>query len=299
MVSPRRPAKQKTVSPELAHAPDVVRPSMTPDSHRDYLCERILTVGSSMLADFDILEFLLLAVCRPQPQRLARALLARFDSFPKVIAAPVWDLLSVEGLGIDGAAVLKSIQLAALRLTRAEVMNKPVLRRWDRLMVYLHAELSRERVEQFRVLFLNNRGRLLADEVLQHGTVDHVRVEPRQVAKRALELSAAALILVHNRTNGDPTPTDDDIAMNEQIRSAAAALSIDLLDHIVMGDGCWFSFRERGLLDRDPASVEPATEPAIPFLGYCHERQAGIVRAGPKVGAAAPRARFHRSVRRK
>jgi hypothetical protein len=171
VVSPRRPAKQKTVSAELAHAPDVVRPSMTPDSHRDYLCERILTVGSSMLADFDILEFLLLAVCRPQPQRLARALLARFDSFPKVIAAPVW--------------------------------------------------------------------------------------------------------------------------------SAAAALSIDLLDHIVMGDGCWFSFRERGLLDRDPASVEPATEPAIPFLGYCHERQAGIVRAGPKVGAAAPRARFHRSVRRK
>jgi DNA repair protein RadC len=299
MASPRRSAKQKTVSAELADATDVVLPSVMTDSHRDYLRERILTVGSSMLADIDILEFLLLAMSRPQPQQLAQALLARFDSFPRVIAAPVWDLLAVEGLGIDGVAVLKSIQLAALRLTRAEVMNKPVLGRWDRLMVYLHAELSRERVEQFRVLFLNNRGRVLADEVLQHGTVDHVRIEPRQVAERALELSATALILVHNRTSGDPTPTEDDFAMNEQIRTTAAVLSIELLDHIVMGDGCWFSFREKGLLDRSSAFVGTETERAMPFLGYCHERRDAVVRANPKVGAAAPRARFQRSVHRK
>ena len=123
-----------------------------------------------MLADIDILEFLLLTVSGRWPASGA-GLLTRFGSFPRVIAAPVWDLLSVEGLGIDGAAVMKSIHLAALRLTRAEVMNKPVLDRWDRLMVYLHAELSRERVEQFRVLFLNNHGRLLADEALQRGTV--------------------------------------------------------------------------------------------------------------------------------
>ena len=268
------------------------------DARREYLRERILTVGSNMLADSDILEFLLLTVSRPRPQHLARTLLTRFGSFPRAIAAPVWDLLPIEGLGIDGTAVMKSIHLAALRLVRAEVMNKPVFDRLDQLMVYLHAELSRERVEQFRVLFLNNHGRLLADETLQHGTVTHVRVHPRQVVTRALELSAAAVILVQNRTSGDPTPTDDDLAMHEEIRTAAAVLSIDVLDHILVGDGCWFSFREKGLLDRTPPSVEPATE-GVPFLGYCREGQDAVAVAGRKVGAGALPTRRHSSVRKK
>ena len=126
----------------------------------------------------------------------------------------------------------------------------------------------------------------------------HVRVQPRQVVTRALELSAAAVILVHNRTSGDPTPTDDDLAMHEEIRTAAAALSIDVLDHILVGDGCWFSFREKGLLDRTPASVGPATE-GVPFLGYCREGQDAVAAAGRKVGAGALPTRCHSSVRKK
>ncbi len=130
------------------------------------------------------------------------------------------ELLAVEGLGEAGAAALKSVQAAALRLMRAEVIDQPVLTNWDRLMAYLNAELSRERVEQFRVLFLDNRNRLLADEAQQRGTVNHTPVYPREVAKRALELHATALILVHNHPSGDPTPSAEDIAMTREIKAA-------------------------------------------------------------------------------
>src|SRR5215472_5129639 len=195
-----------------------------------------------------MLEIVLFALPRRDTKPLARALLSRFGSFARVIAAPVQDLLTVEGLGEAGVAALKSVQAAALRLLRAEVIDTPVLNNWDRLLAYLGAELSRERVEQFRVLFLDNRNRLLADEAQQRGTVNHTPVYPREVAKRALELHATALILVHNHPSGDPTPSRDDIAMTEQIRAAAAALSIVLHDHIVVGNGRWVSFRKDGLL---------------------------------------------------
>ena len=195
-----------------------------------------------------MLELVLFALPRRDTKPLARALLARFGSFAKVIAAPVQDLLSVEGIGEAGVATLKSVHAAALRLLRAEVIDQPVLNNWDRLMAYLNAELSRERVEQFRVLFLDNRNHLLADEAQQRGTVNHTPVYPREVAKRALELHATALILVHNHPSGDPTPSRDDIVMTQQIKAAVGALSIVLHDHIVVGNGRWFSFREEGLL---------------------------------------------------
>jgi DNA repair protein RadC len=175
-------------------------------------------------------------------------LLSRFGSFARVIAAPIQELLTVEGLGEAGVAALKSVQAAALRLMRAEVLDQPVLSNWERLMEYLNAELSRERIEQFHVLFLDNRNRLLADEAQQRGTVNHTPVYPREVAKRALELHATALILVHNHPSGDPTPSRDDIAMTQQIKAAAAALSIVLHDHIVVGNGRWLSFLKEGLL---------------------------------------------------
>ena len=131
---------------------------------------------------------------------------------------------------------------------RAEVIDQPVLTNWDRLMAYLNAVLSRERVEQFRVLFLDNRNRLLADEAQQRGTVNHTPVYPREVAKRALELHATALILVHNHPSGDPTPSAEDIAMTREIKAATATLSIVLHDHVVVGNGRWLSFRTEGLL---------------------------------------------------
>ena len=195
-----------------------------------------------------MLEIVLFALPRRDTKPLARLLLSRFGSFARVIAAPIQDLLTVEGLGEAGVAALKSVQAAALRLMRAEVIDEPVLSNWERLMEYLNAELSRERIEQFHVLFLDNRNRLLADEAQQRGTVNHTPVYPREVAKRALELHATALILVHNHPSGDPTPSRDDIAMTQQIKAATAALSIVLHDHIVVGNGRWLSFLKEGLL---------------------------------------------------
>jgi DNA repair protein RadC len=218
------------------------------EGHRRRLRVRLLTAGPDALADHEMLEIVLFALPRRDTKSLARALLTQFGSFARVIAAPVQELLAVDGLGEAGAAALKSVQAAALRLMRAEVIDQPVLTNWDRLMTYLNAEMSRERVEQFRVLFLDNRNRLLADEAQQRGTVNHTPVYPREVAKRALELHATALILVHNHPSGDPTPSAEDIAMTREIKAAAGALAIVLHDHVVIGNGRWLSFRTEGLL---------------------------------------------------
>jgi DNA repair protein RadC len=227
---------------------DTAARSVGVDGHRGRLRERLLTAGPDALADHEMLEIVLFAMPRRDTKPVARALLSRFGSFARVITASVPDLLSVDGLGEAGVAALKSVQAAALRLLRAEVVDQPVLTNWERLTAYLSAELSRERIEQFRVLFLDSRNRLLADEAQQRGTVNHTPVYPREVAKRALELHATALILVHNHPSGDPTPSRDDIVMTEQIRVAAAALSIALHDHIIVGNGRWLSFRREGLL---------------------------------------------------
>jgi len=212
------------------------------------LRERLLKAGPEALADHEMLEFILFALPRRDTKPLARTLLSRFGSFAQVIAAPEQDLRSVDGLGETGVAALKLVHLAALRLMQADVIKRPVLSNWERLMDYLNAEVSRERVERFHVLFLDNRNRLLADEAQQRGTVNHTPVYPREVAKRALELHATALILVHNHPSGDPTPSRDDIVMTQQVKAAAAALSIRLHDHIVVGNGRWLSFLKEGLL---------------------------------------------------
>ncbi len=218
------------------------------DGHRHRLRARFLTAGPDALADHEMLELVLYALPRRDTKGLARELIARFGGFAGAIAAPTQDLLAVEGLGETGTAALKAVQAAALRLLRAEVLSRPVLNNWDRLMAYLGAELSRERVEQFRILFLDNKNRLLADEAQQRGTVNHTPVYPREVAKRALELHATALIVVHNHPSGDPTPSRDDIAMTQQIKAAVEPLSIVLHDHVVIGNGSWFSFHKEGLL---------------------------------------------------
>jgi DNA repair protein RadC len=195
-----------------------------------------------------MLEILLFALPRRDTKSIARALLGQFGSFASVIAAPVQELLAVDGLGEAGAATLKSVHAAGLRLLQAEVVSEPVLNNWDRLMAYLAAELSRERVEQFRVLFLDSRNRLLADEAQQRGTVNHTPVYPREVAKRALELHATALILVHNHPSGDPTPSGDDIMMTTEIVKAAGALGIVVHDHVVVGRGKFASLHALGLM---------------------------------------------------
>ncbi|WP_240789936.1 RadC family protein [Roseomonas sp. HF4] len=217
--------------------------------HRARMREKLLASGPDALLDHEMLEMLLfLALPRRDTKPIARALLARFGSFANAIAAPAQDLRQVEGLGEAGIAALKTVQGAALRLARAEILDRPVLNNWDRLIAYLSAALTRERVEQFRILFLDTRNRLIADEQQARGTVNHTPVYPREVVKRALELQATALILVHNHPSGDPTPSRADLDMTQEIKAAAGSLGIVLHDHLVMGNGRHLSFRREGLL---------------------------------------------------
>jgi len=219
------------------------------EGHRGRLRLRLLTAGPESLADHEMLEMVLfLALPRRDTKPIARMLMARFGSYAGAIAAPVADLRGIEGLGEAGAAALKLVQAAALRLARAEVLHQPVLTNWDALIRYLTATLAREPVEQVRVLFLDNRNRLVADEAHGRGTVNHTPVYPREVVRRALELQAMGLILVHNHPSGDPTPSADDLAMTREVREAAAALRIVLHDHVIIGRGRWLSFRREGLL---------------------------------------------------
>ncbi len=215
--------------------------------HRERLRTLVLQGGTEALDDLEMLELLLcLALPRCDLRPIARALLARFGSFPAAIATSVAELRRVPGLGDAGVAALKTVQIAASRLARAEVAQRSILDGWDRLIAYLNTVLARERVEHCRVLFLDFQSRLLADEMITRGTVDQVALYPREVVKRALELDAIALILVHNHPSGDPTPSGDDWAMSEKLRIAAGALGIIVQDHIVVGNGLCYSFLRRG-----------------------------------------------------
>ncbi len=222
---------------------------MSAEGHRSRLRIRLLAAGPDALADHELLEMVLfLALPRRDTKPIARALLARFGSYAAAISAPLNDLRAVDGIGDAGAAALKTVQAAALRLARAEVMDRPVLTNWDALMGYLNAVLARERVEQFRVLFLDGRNRLIADEAQSRGTINHTPVYPREVVRRGLELHATAIILVHNHPSGDPTPSRADIDMTREVKAAAEALSIVLHDHVIVGNGRWVSFRREGLI---------------------------------------------------
>jgi len=219
------------------------------EGHRSRMRARLLTAGPEALADHEMLEMVLfLALPRRDTKPIARALLSRFGSYARAIAAPIQDLRRIEGLGEAGTAALKLVQGSALRLMRADVIDRPVLSNWDKLIEYLNAALARETVEQFRVLYLDTRNRLLADEAQARGTVNHTPVYPREVVKRALELYATAIILVHNHPSGDPAPSEADVLMTREVKAAAGVLSILLHDHIIMGNGRWMSFRREGLL---------------------------------------------------
>ena len=229
---------------------DPVPPSpISAEGHRQRLRQRLLTAGPDSVADHELLELVLfLALPRRDTKPIARALLSRFGSFANAIAAPLPDLRGVEGMGDAGSAALKTVQAAALRLMRSEVQDRPVLSNWDTLMRYLNAQLARERVEQFRILFLDGKNRLLADEAQARGTVNHTPVYPREVAKRALELHSTAVILVHNHPSGDPTPSRQDVQMTETIKQALTTVDVVLHDHVIVGNGAWLSFRREGLL---------------------------------------------------
>ena len=208
-----------------------------------------MEAGADALPDYELLELVLFAaIPRQDVKPLAKALLARFGSFAGVVAAPPALLAEVEGVGEAAIAAFKVVQAAAVRLAREEAMERPVVASWEKLLAYCRAAMGREADEQFRVLFLNRRNELIADEVQQKGTVDHTPVYPRQVVKRALELGATALIMVHNHPSGDPTPSAADIAMTREVKEAAEKLGIVLHDHVVIGRRGHSSFKTLGLL---------------------------------------------------
>jgi DNA repair protein RadC len=204
--------------------------------HRERLRDRFREAGADALSDYELLELLLFRVLpRRDVKPLAKSLLEKFGSFAEVIAAPEVRLAEVKGLGDACVTELKIVQAAASRLLRGAVKKRPVLSSWSTVLDYCRTAQAFADREQFRVLFLDKRNQLIADELQQVGTVDHTPVYPREVVKRALELSATALILVHNHPSGDPTPSRADIQMTQQIIAVAQPLGIGVHDHIIVG----------------------------------------------------------------
>ena len=217
--------------------------------HRERLRMRFLEGGADALPDYEILELVLFAaIPRQDTKPLAKALIARFGSFADVIAASPERLEEVSGVRGAVIAQLKIVEAAALRLARTRLTGKPAISSWTALIDYCTAAMGRSATEEFRVLFLDRKNVLIADEVQSRGTVDHAPVYPREIMKRALELGASSLILVHNHPSGDPSPSRADIEMTREIVAAAKALKIAIHDHLVIGRGSHASFKSLGLL---------------------------------------------------
>jgi DNA repair protein RadC len=214
--------------------------------HRRRLRERMIAAGAESLPDYEVLEMLLFAA-NPQGdvKPTAKSLLAHFGGFGEVLSADP-DALSEAGLGLAGVAAVKSVREAALRLMRLELQERPVVNSWDKLIDYCNAQIAHNKVEEFHILFLDRKNMLIKHERQQRGTVDHTPVYPREVVKRALDLGAAALILVHNHPSGDPTPSKADIAVTQDIKKAAAPLGVVLHDHVIIGRNGHTSLRELG-----------------------------------------------------
>jgi DNA repair protein RadC len=230
---------------------DVAASAVEPDyiGHRERLRDRFFSAPDA-LPDYEVLELVLcIAIPRRNVKPLAKELLRRFGSFDRVIAASPEQLRQTKGIKDGAVATLKTIEAVAVRSAKARVMDRPAISSWDALLEYCSAAMGRSANEEFRILFLDRKNVLMHEEVHQRGTVDHTPVYPREVVKRALDLGASALILVHNHPSGDPTPSRADIAMTREIVAAAKALKIDVHDHLVIGRGQRpASFKALGLL---------------------------------------------------
>ena len=217
--------------------------------HRDRLRQRFLQSGPDALADYEMLELLLfMAIPRRDVKPLAKELLLRYGNLAGVVNAPVSELENFPGLSENSVPALKIVQAAAHRMMKQEVMKQPVLSSWARLVDYCAATMAHERKEHFRILFLNKKNELIADEIQNSGTVDHTPAYPREIMKRALELSATALILVHNHPSGDPKPSNADIEMTKAIIAAAGTFNIVVHDHLIVSKHGTASFKTMGLL---------------------------------------------------
>ncbi|TNF64190.1 MAG: JAB domain-containing protein [Rhodobacteraceae bacterium] len=217
--------------------------------HRKRLRARFRDGGAQAMPDYELLELVLFrAIPRQDVKPLARALIDRFGDFNRVVSAPVPRLMDVAGVGEAVVTELKIVEAAAQRMARARILQAHVISSWDAVLDYCHTTMAHRETEQFRVLFLDRKNVLIADEEQAKGTVDHVPVYPREIAKRALELNASALILVHNHPSGDPTPSQSDIDMTAQVQAACQALGLTLHDHLIVGRSRELSFRSAGYL---------------------------------------------------
>ncbi len=211
--------------------------------------QRFLAGGPDALADYELLELLLFqAKPRGDVKPLAKRLIKHFGSFASVLSAPETRLSEVNGVGEATVAAIKVAEAAALRMSQGQLLNRPVMSSWQALLDYCQAAMSHKETEQFRILFLDRKNTLIADEIQQSGTIDHAPVYPREVIKRALELGASAVILVHNHPSGDPSPSGSDISITEEVVAAGKTLGITVHDHLIIGKGSHASLKSMGLL---------------------------------------------------
>jgi len=230
-----------------AHQKREADPSLR--GHRDRLRQRFLDGGEAALPDYELLEIILFAGSpRADVKPVAKRVIAEFGSLANVLAAPVSDLARTEGVGQAGIAAIKAAQAAGIRLARQEASARPVLNNYQRVVDFCRAAMVREAVEEFRVLYLDKQNRMIADEIVQRGTVDHTPVYPREVAHRALNHGATAIILAHNHPSGDATPSNADIRMTKTLKDALAPLGITVLDHLIIAAEGDTSFRASGLI---------------------------------------------------
>ena len=225
------------------------RPAVLISHERLALRARFERTSPASLSDQDILQLVLFrALPRQDVRPLAQRLLEVFGDFNRVVTAPADRLQNITGLSKAAIQELKIVEAAAHRLARSKIMHRPILSSWQSLLDYCHTAMSHNEIEQFRVLFLDRKNVLIAEEEQAKGTVDHVPVYPREIAKRALELNASAIILVHNHPSGDPTPSQSDITMTQKIQQACDALNLTLHDHLIIGKSRELSFQSEGLL---------------------------------------------------
>jgi DNA repair protein RadC len=245
------PKASPPVAPEESAAQGSFLEAAAPlhSGHRQRLKDRFRKGGADALPDYELLELVLFrAIPRRDTKDLAKTLIARFGSFAEVVNAPEPRLREVAGVGEAVITELKLVRAAALRLMRGEIGTGTVLSSWNQVLDYLRAAQGFEQREQFRILFLDKKNRLLADEIQGQGTVDHTPVYVREVVKRALELASTAIVLVHNHPSGDPTPSRADIDMTRMIVDAGRPLGVQVHDHIIVGRGGHASFRALRLI---------------------------------------------------
>jgi DNA repair protein RadC len=217
--------------------------------HRQRLRERFLKAKKGTTPDYEILEILLFASHpRGDVKPLAKDLIAKYGSLAKVLNAETEDLLRIKGMNESSVAQMRAVQEAAERLLKGDTEDKPILQSWKALLDYCRASMGHLTAEQFRILFLNHKNMLIADELQEAGTIDQTPVYPREVVKRALQLNASSIILVHNHPSGDTTPSKADIALTKQIQQAAATINVNLHDHLVVSAKGHFSFKTNGLI---------------------------------------------------